>query len=101
MMDLICRESQLHPSPCCLRPDNMCLSTVCPTRHRQFDKGYFVLVPSEGQRRQLLDHENTYFSLREATLSHGEPDPGRTFPMWVALQLPELFDLLNSPLPRV
>ena len=53
---------------------------VCPTHHRQFDSGRFVLVPSERQRRLLLEHEYRNFRMREELVASGNGDPGRTFP---------------------
>ncbi len=56
------------------------LHAVCPTHHRQFDNGRFVLVPSAGQRELLLQHERRDFTMREEILARGGVDPGRTFP---------------------
>jgi len=53
---------------------------VCPTHHRQFDSGRFVLVPSKRQRELLLEHERRSFAMREEILARGGGDPGRTFP---------------------
>lgn len=54
--------------------------TVCPTHHRQYDSGKFVLVPSKEQRESLLHYEHLDFDMREKTLASGGGDPGRTFP---------------------
>jgi hypothetical protein len=56
------------------------LHIVCPTHHRYFDKGRFVLVPSRAQRELWLEHEHQDFSMREESLARGGPDPGRSFP---------------------
>lgn len=76
--NLICRECQLLPY---LKTSNyMCLSTVCCSHHRQYDNGYYVLVPSKRQRDALLNHEHRDFSHRESQIASSQPDPGRTFP---------------------
>jgi len=53
---------------------------VCPTHHRQFNSGRFVLVPSKQQRELLLEHEHRNFAMREEVLVQGGEHPGRTFP---------------------
>ena len=53
---------------------------VCPTHHRQFDSGHFVLVPSQRQRELMREYEESDFALREESLAQGRGDPGRTFP---------------------
>jgi len=58
----------------------MCLSTVCPSHHRQFDAGYFVFVPSKSQRKVLIDYEDDNFAYRESLIANGRPDPGRSLP---------------------
>ena len=76
-VNLICREYKN-----CFR----CVSldefrrAVCPTHHCQFDKGHFVLVPSQEQREIMLRHEEEDFAMRENILAHGRPDPGRSLP---------------------
>ena len=53
---------------------------VCPTHHRQYDSGHFVLVPSKPQRELLIEHEIRNFVMREEILARGDGDPGRTLP---------------------
>jgi hypothetical protein len=53
---------------------------VCPTHHRQFDLGRFVLVPSKRQREFMLEYEKRNFVMREESLAQRGVDPGRTFP---------------------
>ena len=53
---------------------------VCPTHHRQYDSGCFVLVPSKHLRELLIEHEHRNFAMREEILSSGGGDPGRTLP---------------------
>jgi hypothetical protein len=53
---------------------------VCPTHHRQFDSGHFVLVPSRRQRDSMRDYEESDFAMREESLAQRRGDPGRTFP---------------------
>jgi len=80
--NLICRECQLLPYlKTYLKTSNyMCLSTVCFSHRRQYDDGYYVLVPSKRQRDALLNHEHIDFSHRESQIASSQPDPGRTFP---------------------
>ncbi|KAM6503830.1 hypothetical protein JOM56_000773 [Amanita muscaria] len=56
------------------------LICLCPTHHRQYDSGRFVLVPSKQQRELLLEHEHRNFAMREEILARGGGDPGRTLP---------------------
>ena len=55
-------------------------SVVCPTHHRQFNLGRFVLVPSKRQRELMLEYEKRNFAMREESLAQRGVDPGRTFP---------------------
>lgn len=50
---------------------------VCPTHHRQYNSGRFVLVPSKQQRELLLEHEHRNFAMRDDILVRGGCDPGR------------------------
>ena len=62
-----------------LVPQQYVFHVVCPTYHRQYDSGYFVLVPSKRQRELLLEHENRDFASREKIVAHGGRDPGLFF----------------------
>jgi len=71
---------------------------VCPTHHRQFDSGCFVLVPSKRQRELLLEHEHHNFAMREENLARGGGDPGRTFPEVSTIGNIELCEPADMPL---
>jgi hypothetical protein len=71
---------------------------VCPTHHRQYDSGRFVLVPSKQQRELLLEHEYHNFAMREEILARGGRDPGRTLPQVSTVGNVWLRGLPNTPL---
>lgn len=70
---------------------------VCPTHHRQYDSGRFVLVPSKQQRELLLEHEHRDFAMREEMLAQGGGDPGRTFPAVSTTGDTALYGLADTP----
>jgi hypothetical protein len=71
---------------------------VCRSHHRQFNRGYYVLVPSKRQRDTLLNHERIDFAHRESHIASGQPDPGRTLPHVSTCKNALNFNLLNRHL---
>jgi hypothetical protein len=84
---------------CCEYPVSLASSASqfyvpCSMSNSSSYSGRFVLIPSEQQRKLLLEHEHRDFALREEILARGRGD--RTFPHVSAIGNVELRGLTDT-----